>query len=73
MSEDVPHYGAMTEHRARELIDKCIVTGEFFRWPAYGDDPDHARLDGEYTAEQLEAIAWWMRNKTTPIHSNTSR
>lgn len=24
-----------------------------------------ALVDGHATAEQLEAIAWWMRNKTT--------
>jgi len=70
MSEDVPHYGPMTEQRAREVLrlhvqhnDSLLGDVEFVDWPAYGDDPEHARLDGEFTAEQLEAIAWWMRNK----------
>jgi hypothetical protein len=63
VSEDAPYYGPMTEQRARDLIDKCVIDGNFFSWPAYGDDPDHAQLDGEFTAEELEAIAWWMRNQ----------
>lgn len=28
-------------------------------------DDDRITLDGRYTAEQLEALAWWIKNNTT--------
>lgn len=70
MSEEPPHYGPMTEQRAREILGEHVCADgtleggvEFVDWPAYRDDSSHVRLDGEFTAEELEAIAWWMRNK----------
>lgn len=52
----------MTEARARELIagvkdraDGCWL-GERL--------PSTFVLDGSYTADELEAFAWWLRNKT---------
>jgi hypothetical protein len=63
MSDDTPQYSLMNERRARELIAGLAPDGNLFRWPAYGDDPEYALLDGDFSADELEAIAWWMRNK----------
>ena len=54
----------MDEKRAREVIEKCSLDGNLVRFNAYGDDAEHTQLDGEFTADELEAIAWWMRNKS---------
>ena len=55
----------MNEKRARELLDNVIRpngslygVGWYLSWN--GKD---ALLDGEFEVEDLEAIAWWMRNK----------
>lgn len=56
----------MNEERAREILGDAIypkglgVAGEYLEWE-YGDD--EACLDGHFTVDELEAIAWWMRNK----------
>lgn len=58
----------MTEERAREILGNKInkddrlylCEGVFVSW-FVGDLL--AEVDGEYTADELEAIAWWMRNK----------
>lgn len=67
MSEDAPHYGPMTEQRAREILkvhvqhdDSLEGDVEYVGWTP-GDK--EAVLDGRFTADYLEAIAWWMRNK----------
>lgn len=58
----------MNEEQARKILGDAIrldgvslySLGWFLRWdPEY----DRAVLDGDFTAEQLEAIAWWMRFK----------
>lgn len=33
-------------------------------WPNVDANPEAATLDGEFTADQLEAIATWMRDPT---------
>ena len=47
----------MDEEKARKILDDAI--GYVRIWPSY----DHATLDGEFTADELEVIAWRMRNK----------
>jgi hypothetical protein len=59
----------MNEDKAREILEdgEFIITDsslsgswEYVSWKAgYGDD--NVTLDGEFTADQLEAIAFWMR------------
>lgn len=62
----------MNEKRAREILGnvegrtgaihpdgRLYNLGAYLDWaPGY----ENATLDGEFTADQLEAIAWWMRN-----------
>jgi hypothetical protein len=61
----------MDEKRAREILGEAIRPGdwlraeeEFSHWPPYGHDNTTIQLDGRFTADELEAMAWWMRNKT---------
>lgn len=76
MSEDAPHYGPMTEQRAREILGARIDSrGQLYQsaedsimWPDRPTntggvaDPLHVFMEGTFTADELEAIAWWMRN-----------
>lgn len=56
----------MNEERARELLEGCITetglsnSGRYLAWDHKNKE---ATLDGDFTADDLEAIAWWMRNK----------
>lgn len=61
----------MNEEMAREELDWWIKPDNslaslapYVGWSP-GDDPDRGiTLDGDdFTIEELEAIAWWMRNK----------
>jgi len=55
---------AMTEARAREILgSRLTADGSFRDWPFYHGDT--LALDGNFNADELEAIAWWMRNKGT--------
>jgi len=56
----------MTEEKAREILGERIQKdgglyggGHYLSWRP-GDDV--ACLDADFDAEELEAIAWWMRN-----------
>ena len=61
----------MDEHRARQILGDMICSdglsncgdalggNGYLSW--HRDDPD-ACLDAQFTADQLEAIAWWMRH-----------
>jgi len=57
----------MTEEKAREILGDGIKpdnsvckSSPFIFWaPGY----DMATLDGGFSPDELEAIAWWMRNK----------
>jgi hypothetical protein len=70
MSEDAPHYGPMTEQRAREILAGNIqpdgslycVGAADAQWPTFEGNKQRVWIDGEVTADELEAIAWWMRN-----------
>lgn len=64
-----PEPPAMTEARAREILTDYNIRGDrirsgcasFFWGPG---DEFFTVVDGtDFTADQLEAIAWWMRNK----------
>lgn len=57
----------MDEKRAREIIgDEEINEDNTFcinnyNWTEYNGD--NIILDGDYNAEELEAFAWWIKNK----------
>ncbi len=56
----------MNEKLAKEILCNNIgkngeIYGIYFSWRV-GDK--EACLDGDFTAEELKAIAWWMKNKT---------
>ena len=61
------YVGCMSEERAREVLSDFIQPdgtlyhgGQYLAWsPA---EPN-ATLDAQFTADELEAIAWWMKNK----------
>lgn len=48
----------MDESRAREILTNSMIKGIEDR--AY---KEYVTLDNDFTADELEAIAWWMRNK----------
>jgi hypothetical protein len=63
----------MDERRAREVLGSAIENDDmvcslgthvldYCNYKGMGT----AGLDGNFTADQLEAIAWWMRNKAKP-------
>ena len=56
----------MDEAKAREILGDAINPdgglynlGWYLGWPPGNAD---ATLDGSFTADDLDAIAWWMRN-----------
>jgi len=58
----------MDEDKAREILgdsiqpdDSLFSCGWYVQWRKHNST---AVLHGEFDAEDLEAIAWWMRNKT---------
>lgn len=64
----------MDEKTARKVLEesgflhtnnRLEALGRYVSWsPAHG--PDFVCLDDDaFTADELEAIAWWMRNKRT--------
>ena len=64
----------MNEARARVILGKRIrLDGglsddeEFLE---FGPGDDVAVLDGLFSADELEAIAWWMRNKCSQPESS---
>lgn len=55
------------EARAREILGAMIgpegtLVGHSPSHVFWYPDADEISLDGGFTVEQLEAIAWWMRN-----------
>ena len=61
---------AMNEGKARKILGDDIQKdgglyslGWYLSW---SPDRDIACLDGEFSTDDLEAIAWWMRNKAAP-------
>jgi len=61
----------MDEQRARKVLGTAIkssgalacVTGDYFSWMVHSD---RAHLSGEFSAEQLLAMAWWMSHHAKP-------
>lgn len=57
----------MDEAKAREILKAAICPDGALhgaRWYLdWATDCAEAALDGGFTADELEAIAWWMRNK----------
>jgi hypothetical protein len=62
----------MDEAKATEILTDCIEAGcppvknqlHSLGWYlSWNPGDEQATLDGDYSAEDLEAIAWWMRNK----------
>lgn len=66
----------MNEQQAREILGDSIRADgaldsvrKFLMWPTQAGDrppPNIAVLDGDFSADELEAIAWWMRNSPSP-------
>jgi len=56
----------MTEDEAREILEGAITENGLYNvgwYLGWDNSRDHATLDGEFSAEDLEAIAFWMRRK----------
>lgn len=57
----------MNEEKATKILKEAIMDnglyslGQYVFWD-YRDDT--IRLDSLYTLEELEAIVWWMKNKS---------
>jgi hypothetical protein len=57
----------MNKQEATEILGKDVICEDgglhdplnYLGWNTYDN---YATLDGEFTAEKLEAIAWWMKN-----------
>lgn len=60
----------MNEEMAIEILREDVIQpdgslysgGWYLEWPSLKNHGE-AQLDGRFTADELEAIAWWMRNK----------
>ena len=57
----------MDEKRATEILSDSIEPDgglyDVYDYTSWGVNDDEVTLDGNFTAERLEAVAWWMRNK----------
>lgn len=57
----------MTETEAREILGKWLQPDDWIlgddQYCRWGPEDRTACLDAEFTVDQLEAIAWWMRHK----------
>jgi hypothetical protein len=57
----------MDESKAREILGfhegQAFTWGDIQGYVRPNDYDDSICVDGDYTADELEAIAWWMRNK----------
>lgn len=59
----------MDEERARQILGSKIDakglfdSGQYVSWIL---GSEQVVLDAEFTADELEAIAWWMRNAKAP-------
>jgi hypothetical protein len=57
----------MNEEQARRILgadiqpnDNLYCLGRYLSWETSDKE---ATLDAQFTADELEAIAWWMQNK----------
>jgi hypothetical protein len=59
----------MTREQAIEILGTDIqADGRLFcggRYLAWAVGDEEATLDADFTADELEAIAWWMRNSAS--------
>lgn len=57
----------MDEIKAREILGRWVKDDDSLSSldPYINANCEDASLDGGFTADQLEAMAWWMRNKLT--------
>ena len=56
----------MTETQARKILGAAIEINDGLYDPqdmAWNAGDEKITLDGEFSADKLEAIAWWMKNK----------
>ena len=60
----------MNEKKARKILGDWIqgdetlfCLGHYIAWPSPSDDKERIVLDAQFSLDELEAIAWWMRNK----------
>lgn len=67
----------MNEPTARKILEGSIQPdgglyslGWYLGWKR-GDG--HATLDGQFTPDDLEAIAWWMRHSAPPLAKEQSK
>lgn len=54
----------MDEQRARQILGDLVLPNnglDFIAW-----DDDGVTLDGTFNADDLEALAWWMRTFKVP-------
>lgn len=60
----------MDEKKAREILVDDIMgdnsLGNGYRYLSWVVGEDEVTLDAEFSADELEAIAWWMRNMKAP-------
>jgi hypothetical protein len=59
----------MNEQKVREILkdaisieDNRLIPGNCYSQSWYPGDKT-INIDGEYTADELKAMAWWMENK----------
>jgi len=62
----------MTEQKAKALLKEMILpNGDIYGLGRYASwqvsHPETARLDGDFNAEELAALAWWMKNRVKRI------
>jgi len=60
----------MNEEEARRILQEWIGENDslnslarYVNWPAYDVNKNEIVLDDKFTANELEAMVWWMRNK----------
>ena len=59
----------MNEERAKKILSKFISDGNILTGETFLDHmlwfpwENTAGIEGEFTLEEIEALAWWMRNK----------
>ncbi len=59
----------MTESKARKILGDMVclddtLYSDSIKWPMYRDINEVKVEYGMFTTDQIEAVAWWMRNMT---------
>jgi len=70
---DIATRGPMNEQKARQILGTTILkdnslsgSADYFSWSP-DCDPREICIDATITLDQLEAIAWWVRNKNKGV------